>query len=104
MPRTKRSRKTVFPVIALLVLTSAGFGSITIARGGKAVAPVVVGAAATETERQAAAELGLFLHLVTGAEIPVGHAAAGPGGRLLVGEEAARLADPSFSAKSHAAE
>ncbi|MGA2534227.1 MAG: DUF4838 domain-containing protein [Candidatus Aminicenantales bacterium] len=104
MPRTKCLQKTVFPVIALLVLTSAGFGRLTIARGGKAVASVVVGAAATDTERQAAAELALFLHLVTGAGFPIGPGAEGPGGRLLVGEEAARLADPSFLAKSLAAE
>jgi hypothetical protein len=104
MPRTNRREKAGFVVIALLVLTSAVFGRLTIARGGKAVASIVVGAAATDTERQAAAELALFLHLVTGADFAVGTAAEGAGGRLLVGEEAARFADPSFSAKSLAPE
>jgi len=105
MPRTRRPARVVVLVIALMILTSAGFSGLTIARGGKAVASVVVGAAATDTERQAAAELALFLHLVTGADFPVGATAAdGSGGRLLVGEEAARLADPSFSSKTLAAE
>ena len=104
MPRTNRREKAGFVVIALLALTSVGFGRLTIARGGKAVASIVVGAAATDTERQAAAELALFLHLVTGADFAAGGAADGRGGRLLVGEEAARLADTSFSAKSLAPE
>jgi len=104
MKRRNRPGRAVLCVIAPLILTSAGFANLTIAQGGKAVASVVVSENATETEKQAAAELALFLHLTTGGEFPVAHAGAGPGGRLLVGEEAARLADSSFSAASLAAE
>jgi hypothetical protein len=90
--------------IAPLVLTSAGFARLTIARGGKAAAAVIVAENAGETEKQAARELALFLHLVTGGEFPVSAAAPASGPRLLVGEGAARVADPSFAATALAPE
>ncbi|HVP90084.1 MAG TPA: DUF4838 domain-containing protein [Terriglobales bacterium] len=100
MPERRPLFKAVVTVISLSLAASAGFAGLTVARGGRAVARIVVAGNATETEKQAAAELALFLHIVTGGDFPVATAAgtAGAGGRLLVGEGAARLADPSFAA------
>jgi hypothetical protein len=67
-------------------------GAIKVARGGEARARIVVADDATETERFAAEELALFLHIVTGAVFPVGQKTDPSGNRLLVGPGAARLA------------
>lgn len=64
--------------------------SVGIARRGRALARVVVAPDAAETERFAAGELSLFLHIVTGAEFPVRVDAAPEGANLLVGPGAAR--------------
>ena len=88
-----------FVVIALSLWTPAEAARLTIARGGKASAAVVVAENAAATEIQAASELAFFLHLVTGGDFAVVHAAPETAGRLLVGEAAARLADPGFSAR-----
>ena len=72
-------------------------GGITIARSGVSQAVIVVGEGAAPPERHAAGELAAFLREVTGATFPV---CGGPGDgrpRLLVGPDAARLADPAFS-------
>ncbi|MGD1009483.1 MAG: DUF4838 domain-containing protein [Candidatus Aminicenantales bacterium] len=97
-------RMVVLVIIALSLWTSAAAAGLTIARGGKAAAAVVVAESAPETELQAASELSFFLHLVTGGDFPVVHEASGPVGRLLVGEAAARLADPAFSVRGLAPE
>ena len=65
--------------------------SVGIARRGRALARVVVAPGATETERFAAGELSLFLHIVTGAEFPIREDASPEGANLLVGPGAARL-------------
>jgi hypothetical protein len=72
---------------------------VTLARRGQATARIVLAAGASETERYAAGELALFLHIVTGASFPVVEGPGQPGGRLLVGLAAARAAgtDPSLS-------
>jgi len=100
MPRTNPRRKTLSAVAALLTLATAGASQVLVARGGHARSSVVVAENASDTERQAARELALFLHLTTGGEFPVLNAAPDSGSRLLVGEGAARLADPSFAASS----
>jgi hypothetical protein len=70
---------------------------VTIARSGEAEARIVVATDTSETERFAAAELALFLHLVTGGDFAVSHEAGGDAGsRLIVGSSAVRAADPSF--------
>jgi len=103
--RLRRFLKNVLAVVAsLTALTSASFASLTIAWGGKAMAAVVVADGASDTEKQAAQDLAFFLHIVTGGEFAVTSAAPTTGGRLLVGEGAARLADPSFSAAALAPE
>ncbi|MEN6310233.1 MAG: DUF4838 domain-containing protein, partial [Acidobacteriota bacterium] len=89
----------VIVVSALSLWTPAAAARLTVARGGKAAAAVVVAENAAPTEIQAASELAFFLHLVTGGDFPVVHAAPAAAGRLLVGEAAARLADPGFSAR-----
>ena len=65
--------------------------SVGIARRGRALARVVVAPGATETERFAAEELSLFLHIVTGAEFPIREDASPEGANLLIGPGAARL-------------
>jgi hypothetical protein len=104
MSRRSSLGTVVLVVMALSLWTSAAAADLTIARGGKAAAAVVVAENAPETELQAASELAFFLHIVTGGDFPVVHGASGPVGRLLIGEAAARLADPGFSARGLAPE
>jgi len=70
--------------------------SVEIARRGRAAARIVVAAGASETERFAADELALFLHIVSGGKFTVSDEPGSPGGRLLVGQGAAGLAAPSL--------
>jgi len=86
--------------LMILVFASASFADVKIARRSKPAAKIVLAADASETEKWAADELAFFLHLSTGCPIPVSHD-FGPGeNRLLVGEKAARLANPVFDAKA----
>jgi hypothetical protein len=79
---------------------------LDLAREGQPLATIAVAPGATEPEQHAAAELGRFLKEVTGADFPLTTATlatthtlpATTVPRLLVGEGAARLADPKFSA------
>ena len=96
--RVASLRKPVLLSIAVTIVASMALADVTVARRGKAVAKVVVAGGASETEKKAAGELAFFLHIVTGGNFQVVQEAAGDGGRLLVGEGAARLADPDFSA------
>jgi hypothetical protein len=68
-----------------------------LASRGRASARIVVAAGASETERFAAGELALFLHIVTGGRFPVVDGAGQPGGRLLVGPGAAKEAAPDIA-------
>jgi len=87
-------------LMAALALEASGLAAprleaaVRIAKGGRALARVVVAPDASETERFAAGELALFLHIVTGAEFPVGTPGEPSGERLLVGPGAARMAVP----------
>ena len=83
-------------ILALTVGLAAGPlpAAVKIARGGEAGARIVVGLDAGETERFAAEELALFLHIVTGASFPVSADLDPPGGRLLVGLDTVRAALP----------
>ena len=84
--------------LGLLIASSPAFADVVLASRGAAQARIVLAPDATETEKTAAAELGLFLHIVTGGDFPATTDAAGKGGRLLVGAGAARLAKTSFEA------
>jgi hypothetical protein len=90
--------KKVLLCFTLSLLASKAAADVTVAKRGKAAARVVVAGEASETEKQAAGELAFFLHIVTGGNFQVVQEAAGDGGRLLVGEGAARLAEPGFNA------
>ena len=68
---------------------------VKIARRGRAEARVVLASGASETERFAADELALLLHIVTGGTFPVSEDPGSPGGRLLVGPGAAGFATPA---------
>jgi len=86
--------------LALLIASSPAFANVVLAVRGSAQARIVLAPDASETEQTAAAELGLFLHIVTGGDFPATTDAAGKGGRLLVGAGAARLAKTSFDASA----
>ena len=77
---------------------------VKIARGGEALARIVVADDASETERFSAGELALFLHIVTGASFPVSADLDPPGGRLLVGLDTVRAALPKIDPASLAPE
>jgi len=73
--------------------------SALIAENGVAKAVIVIAEDASEPEQHAAAELAEFLEQITGAEFEVVSPPAADSPRLLVGAEAAKLAEPDFSTK-----
>jgi len=79
-------------------------GEIVIAEDGVSRSVVVVAEDATLPEKHAAAELADFLGQVAGAEFDVVSEAEQTQSRLLVGEYAARLADPAFTTEGLGAE
>jgi len=91
-------RKAMLVAIVLATLPSSSFSDVQISRKGKATADVVVAQDASEAEKQAAWELAFFLHIVTGGNFSIGADSFRNGSRLLVGESAAKLADPHFTA------
>lgn len=100
----KRAWLTVLSAILFGTAMVPALAGMKIARKGQAEARVVVAPNASETERFAAGELALFLRIVTGAGFPVVEDAGAPGGRLLVGLEAARTVAPDLLAASLAPE
>ncbi len=102
----RRRHPRIVPVLisVLLLLPLALSADILIATRGRAAASMVVDSAAGPVERKAAEELAFFLHIVTGADFPVVEKAPAAVSRLLVGEGAARAADPGFRAASLAPE
>jgi len=95
----KSLKLTALASLAILVLTTASAAQVEVARKGKAAARIVLAADAGETEKWAADELAFFLHLATGCAVPVTDDLTPYENRLLVGEKAAGLADPSFDAE-----
>jgi hypothetical protein len=71
--------------------------TMTVAQDGRAKAVIVVAADATEPERHAADELAGFLRQITGAEFETQAPPAAGQSRLLVGPDAAKLAEADFS-------
>jgi hypothetical protein len=87
-----------FLTAAVTIGVCSAASGLTIARKGQAEAVIVVGPEATEAERHAAAELGSFLEQITGARFEtVAPPADGARARLLVGPDAAKLAESDFS-------
>jgi hypothetical protein len=97
-------RTSLASVVLGLVVSAPAWPGLTLARGGQAKVRIVVGAGASETERFAADELALFLHIVTGATFPVVGDPGEPGGRLLVGLAAAKAAAPGLDGSALAQE
>jgi hypothetical protein len=91
MTHPRRSmRKVLSAAFALLIISAIpAMAGLTVARHGRARVRIVVAPGASETERYAADELALFLHIVTGAVFPVVNAPGPSGGRILVGPAAA---------------
>ncbi|MBW7991680.1 MAG: DUF4838 domain-containing protein [Planctomycetes bacterium] len=71
--------------------------SALIAENGVAKAVIVIAEDASKPEQHAAAELAEFLEQITGAEFEVVSPPAADSPRLLIGAEAAKLAEPDFS-------
>jgi hypothetical protein len=71
--------------------------TVTIAQNGQAKDVIVIAADATEPERHAADELAGFLRQITGAQFEIQAPPAAGQSRLLVGPDAAKLAQADFS-------
>jgi hypothetical protein len=89
----------LFVVLSLTAgyLQAATGQTLTIAQNGEAKAVIVVAADATEAERHAADELADFLRQITDAKFEIQALPAAGQSRLLVGPEAAKLAETNFS-------
>ena len=99
LSNTQYARITWWGVLLAAALSSSA-GAITIAKDGSSTATIVVGEGSSEAVRHAARELQFFLKEVTGAELPL--AAKGKRGspRILVGPQAARMADARFATEA----
>ena len=93
----RKNKIMILPVV-LSFLVGQGYGeTVTIAQNGAAKAVIVVAEDASEPEQHAAAELADFLHKITGATFEMAHASVADKSCLLVGPQAAKLADAEFS-------
>jgi hypothetical protein len=93
-------RKTRIATLLLVLSILAGRGhgeTVSIAQAGVARAVIVVAENAPEPEQHAAAELTEFLRQITGATFDISHRSVDGKSCLLVGPQAAKLADMSFS-------
>lgn len=85
----------VILVLALRTLTAAAEirsgDRVVLASGGRASATIVVADRASETERNAGAELGAYLRRITGATFPIVEQSQNPSGaRILIGTAAGK--------------
>jgi len=93
-------QKTRIAALLLVLSFLVGRGhsdTLTIAENGMAKAVIVVAEDAPEPVQHAAAELADFLRQITGATFEMAHASVAGESCLLVGPQAARLADVNFS-------
>ncbi len=97
MLKKARILLTVIALSMLITTAAAEPETITIAENGISKAVIVVDTKASEPEKHAAAELADFLQQVTGAKFEITNDAGKSKSRLLVGPDAARLADAGFS-------
>ena len=96
--KLQKGRIVSLLVVLLFVLgLAAQVKAITLAENGVAQAVIVIDQNAPISEQHAASELADFLQQVTGAEFEILHEADTGKSRLLVGPQAAKLADPNFS-------
>src|SRR5512140_1895918 len=97
-PKSRSLVRTSLTALLLASIAAApAWAGTKLAVRGRAAARVVVAPGASETERFAAQELALFLHLVTGAAFPVVDRPGPAGGRLFVGLSAAEGAAPDLA-------
>lgn len=93
--------KIILLILTLLLITGCSQtvteDLVVIAENGQAKATIVIADDASEPEQHAAVELAGFLEQITGTEFEVVTPPAAGGPRLLVGSEAAKLAEPDFS-------
>ncbi|MCP4610251.1 MAG: DUF4838 domain-containing protein [Planctomycetes bacterium] len=98
-----RLRQIIITLLISMLLLIAGCpqtvkdDSALIAENSVAKAVIVITEDASKSEQHAAAELAEFLEQITGAEFEVVSPPAADSPRLLVGAEAAKLAEPDFS-------
>ncbi len=88
--------RTAF-IFAAVLLTSSPLHALTIARNGRARAAVVVASDAPEPQKHAAAELAEFLGEITSAQFEIKAQVTGEHPHILVGPEAAKSVNTSFS-------
>src|SRR5665647_2185053 len=89
--------RTALTALALASIAAGpAWAGMKLAVRGRSTVRVVVAHGASETERFAAQELALFLHIVTGAAFPISEDPGTAGSRLLVGLSAARSAAPDL--------
>jgi hypothetical protein len=87
----------LFVIIVLLSIWCTPYApAVTIAENGVGRAIIVVAADAIESEQHAAAELGNFLHQVTGASFEIVREGTRGESSIFVGPGAAQQADPAF--------
>jgi hypothetical protein len=91
-----------FHAVGVLLTAASALGALAdddvmIAEAGASRAAIVIDPGATEAESHAASELARFLKQVTGGDFAVAASAPGDSSRLLVGPDAARLADAAFT-------
>jgi hypothetical protein len=102
---TRRNGMGTFGIVGVgVALMFCTAQAAVIAEKGEPKAVIVVAENAIPSEKHAAEELASFLKQVTGAEISIAAKPADGPARLLVGPDAAKLADPGFSIEGLGAE
>jgi hypothetical protein len=95
---TMQRNKIASLLVSLSLCTAAvQVHGMTIAEKGSAEAVIVIAPDAPEPQRHAADELASFLEQITGAKFEKATPPAAGKSRLLIGPEAAKLAEPDFS-------
>ncbi len=93
----QRNKIALVLSICLIWGFAAQVHGVTVAENGVAQAVIVVAPDASEPQRHAADELANFLEQITGAKFEKAAPPAAGKSRLLVGPQAAKLAEPDFS-------
>jgi hypothetical protein len=89
--------RTAFLLVVWCATIATDMHAVTIAENGQARCEIVVDLRATSVERHAGDELAHFLQEVTGATFEIVDQGRPGKSRLLIGADAARLADPAFT-------
>ncbi len=97
--RCRMPRIRLLVLLSSILIATTCATAMTIAENGSARAVIVVDPNASVSDRHAANELAAFLGQVTGASFQITNDPAADKPQILIGEAAARLADPAFSVK-----